>query len=140
MACRVAGEAAHRAEPEARGERLDPLFRQPRPGHRLIDGDRARAGSLQVGDEAGQRLTMPAEFEAQRAAHPQVVLQMPGQRAHDRAPPGQGRAIMRSRSTSTRAYAAVEGRAMPQHLPDLGQRSSGAQHVAGGGMPQPVRA
>ena len=46
---------------------------------------------------------MTAELEAQPATQPQIVFEMPGQRAHEAAPPGQGCAIVRSRSTSTRA-------------------------------------
>ena len=60
-------------------------------------------GRVEVCDKLGQLLALPPELEAERAAHAQVVLQMLGQRAHDPAPLGQGRAIVRSRSTSTRA-------------------------------------
>ena len=98
----VAGEAAHRAEPEVDGDRLDP-FRQARPGDRQLDGDRRGAVGLEVGDEAGQDFAVAAELKAQRAAQPQVVIEMIGQRAHDAVPDGQGRAMARSRSTSTRA-------------------------------------
>ena len=98
----VAGEAAHRAEPEVDGDRLDPL-RQARPGDGQLDGDRRRAVGLDVGDERGQHLAVPAELKAQRAAQPQVVIEVIGQRGHDVAADGQGRAMARSRSTSTRA-------------------------------------
>jgi hypothetical protein len=102
----VAGEAAHLAEPELDGDRVDP-FRQPGPGHRKLDGDRRGPGGIQVGDELRQLTPLPPELEAERAAHPQVVIQVIRERAHDAAPVGQDRAIVRSRSTSTRAYAAV---------------------------------
>ena len=58
---------------------------------------------LEVGDEMWQHLAVAAELEAQPATQPQVVIEMLGQGAHDAAPVGQGRAIVRSRSTSTRA-------------------------------------
>ena len=98
----VAGEAAHRAEPELDGDRLDPA-RQTRPRDRQFDGDRRRAVGLEVGDEAGQGFAVAAELKAQRPAQPQVVIEMLGQRGHDAVPDGQGRAMVRSRSTSTRA-------------------------------------
>ena len=98
----VAGEAAHRAEPVVDGDRLDPL-RQARPGDGQLDGDRRRAVGLDVGDEAGQGFAVAAELKAQRPAQPQVVIEMIGQRRHDVAADGQGRAMARSRSTSTRA-------------------------------------
>jgi hypothetical protein len=72
-------------------------------GHR--PGSRRRSGSpaSTVGDEAGQGFAVAAELKAQRAAQPQVVIEMIGQRGHDVATNGQGRAMARSRSTSTRA-------------------------------------
>jgi hypothetical protein len=81
---------------------LDPL-RQARPGHRQIDGDRRGPSGLNVGDELWQHLAVPTQLKPQRAAHLQVVIQVLGQPAHDVAPSGQGRAMVRSRSTSTRA-------------------------------------
>jgi hypothetical protein len=44
-----------------------------------------------------------AELEAQPASQTQVVTELPGQGAHDAAPAGQGRAMVRSRPASTRA-------------------------------------
>jgi hypothetical protein len=58
---------------------------------------------LEVGDETRQHFAVAAELEAQPATQPQVVIEMLGQGAHDSVPVGQGRAIVRSRSTSTRA-------------------------------------
>ena len=66
-------------------------------------GHAVRAGRLDVVDEAGQVLVVAPELEPQPPAQPQVVLGVLGQRAHDRTPVGQTRAIVRSRSTSTRA-------------------------------------
>jgi hypothetical protein len=98
----VASEPAHRADPEVDGDRLDPL-RLTRPRRRQLDRDGRGAVGVQVGDEVRQDLAMTAELEAQPATQPQIVFEMPGQRAHDAAPLGQGCAIVRSRSTSTRA-------------------------------------
>ena len=50
-----------------------------------------------------QHLAVATELEAQPATQPQVVIEMLGQWAHDPVPLGQGRAIVRSRSTSTLA-------------------------------------
>ena len=98
----IAGEAAHCAEPKVDGDRLDPL-RQARPRDSQLDGDRRRAGGLDERDEAGQGFAMASELEPQRATQPQVVIEMTSERAHDVAAAGQGRAMARSRSTSTRA-------------------------------------
>jgi hypothetical protein len=46
---------------------------------------------------------MAAELGAQATTQPEIVIEMLGQCAHDPAPVGQGWAIVRSRSTSTRA-------------------------------------
>lgn len=98
----VAGEAAHGAEPEVDGDRLDPLGRA-RPGDRELDGHRGRAAGVDEGDEAGQVTALLAHLEAQTAPQPQVGAEVSGQRAHHSIPFGQGRAIVRSRATSTRA-------------------------------------
>src|SRR5580693_8877057 len=98
----VAGEAAYLAQPEAGGDRLDPC-RQASPGHRQLDGDGPGPAGGGAGDEPGQHAAVLAELEAQPATQAQVVIELPGQGAHDAAPAGQGRAMVRSRSTSTRA-------------------------------------
>ena len=48
-------------------------------------------------------LAVAAELEAQRAAQPQIVIELIAQRAHDALPDGQDLAMACSRSTSTRA-------------------------------------
>jgi hypothetical protein len=65
----VAGEATHRADPEVHGNRLDAL-RLAGPRDRQVDGDRRRVVGLEVGNEAWQRLAVPAQPEAQAAAQP----------------------------------------------------------------------
>lgn len=98
----IAGEAAHRADAEVDGDRLDPL-RQARPRDSQLDGDGRSAVGVEKRDEAGQRFTVASELEPQRATQPQVVIEMIAERTHDVAADGQGRAMARSRSTSTRA-------------------------------------
>ena len=102
-------------------------------------GYRGGAAFLAEPDEAHQVRALGCQLEPQRAAHGQVLPGPCPQRAH-RAAPGHGRASGRSAFWSTLAYTDVdELAAVPQHLPDLGQRRPGAQHLGGQRVPQLVR-
>ncbi len=98
----VAGKAAHRAQPVVDADRLESLGLTG-PGDRQLDGHHRRSTGLEVDDEARQEPGRINELETQPPAQPQVIIEMLAQRAHRAPPVGQGRAMVRSRSTSTRA-------------------------------------
>jgi hypothetical protein len=78
-------------------------LRQSSPTDRQLAADRLGASGLEVADELPEQTLLLFELEPERAAQPQVVIDVRLQAAHRCAPPGHGAANSRSRSTSTRA-------------------------------------
>ena len=68
----------------------------------MLDTDQLLAMLLQVVEELSEQPLVVGELEAERAPDGQVVGERGAQRAHD-APPGHGRATVRSASRSTLA-------------------------------------
>jgi hypothetical protein len=76
---------------------------QPGPLDCQLGADRRRAGGLEVADELPQQALVFFELEPERAAQPQVLIDVRLHAAHRCVPDGHGAANSRSRSTSTRA-------------------------------------
>src|SRR3989442_1571661 len=72
---RVAGKPGGSAPPLRPLVRMRPL-RQPRPTDRQLAAERGSAGGLDVGDELPEQVPVLFELESQRAAQPQVVIDM----------------------------------------------------------------
>ena len=91
-----------------RAQPLRPLNRlhTPRqlcPGDREIASDRDSAGSLEIGGQLRQHLSLAHELEPQRAAQTQILINVRLKAAHRGSLPGHGWANSRRRSRSTRA-------------------------------------
>lgn len=71
--------------------------------------DRGQTSTFQKGDEPWEQPRRVGQIVPQRAAQPQIVIQMLFERGH-RVVPGQGCATDRSDSRSTLAYSAVVAR------------------------------
>ena len=133
----VGSEPAHCRQPLRMPARI--AGGQRRPRQRVLGGDPWPRRVLQVGDELAEQLLGAGELVAKGAADRQVVRPAPGAAgSRGTAWPGPGQCSQRL-GVGLGIDRRRQQPAVPQHLPDLGQRRARRQHAGGGRVPQPVR-
>jgi hypothetical protein len=98
----IAREAADDQQPHRRHDTPSRHDRFHRPSERQVNRHELGADRVEVRGEPGKQAGVLLELEPERAAHPQVVIDMLCERGH-RSAPGHGEAARRSRWRSTLA-------------------------------------